>query len=97
MLWSADNYVGDLVTKLKSKGMYPKTLIVYSADNGGTTDGTNFPKRGQKHTNFQGGMNVAAFVSGGYLPANLQGTQASVAVHIVDWYCTVHCVLCTVY
>ena len=88
MLWSADAYVGKLVALLKAKGMWDNTLVVYSADNGGTTNGTNFPKRGQKHTNWQGGMNVAAFVSGGFLPAAHRGSSAAVALHIVDWYAT---------
>jgi len=73
---------------------------VFTADNGGTCDGgsfpsgskpyggTNYPKRGNKHTNWQGGMNGAAFVSGGFLPADLRGTTCDVAFHIVDWYST---------
>lgn len=50
--------------------------------------GTNWPKRGNKHTNWQGGMNGAAFVSGGFIPAALRGTHSDVAMHIVDWYAT---------
>lgn len=88
MLWAADKYVGALVDLLKTKGMWANTLVVYSADNGGTTQGTNWPKRGQKHTSWQGGMNVAAFVSGGVLPQKHRGITADVAVHIVDWYST---------
>lgn len=101
MLNSADQYVQQLVDLLKNKGMWDNTLVVYTADNGGTADGgtypgpgptayggTNFPKRGNKHTNWQGGMNGAAFVSGGFLPDNLRGTTSDVAMHIVDWYAT---------
>jgi arylsulfatase A-like enzyme len=88
MLWAADLYVGKILDAMKEKGMWENTLVVYSADNGGTTDGTNYPKRGQKHTNFEGGMNVAAFVSGGFLPSAHRGTTADVTLHIVDWYST---------
>lgn len=100
MLWSADQFVGKVVDALKSKGMWENTLVVFTADNGGTCDGgtfptgpkpyggTNYPKRGNKHTNWQGGMNSAAFISGGFLPADLRGTSCDVAVHIVDWYAT---------
>jgi arylsulfatase A-like enzyme len=101
MLWSADQYVGKVVAMLKQKGMWANTLVVYTADNGGTADGcnfpgdgvtmcggTNWPKRGNKHTNWQGGMNGAAFVSGGFVPAALRGTHSDVAMHIVDWYAT---------
>ena len=101
MLWSADQYVGKVVALLKQKSMWGNTLVVYTADNGGTADGctfpgdgktmcggTNYPKRGNKHTNWQGGMNGAAFVSGGFIPAALRGTHSDVAMHIVDWYAT---------
>ena len=32
---------------------YDDTLIIFSADNGGVSDGNNFPLRGEKHTNWQ--------------------------------------------
>ena len=52
MLWDSDLYVGKLVDQLKQKGMYENTLIIYSADNGGTGEGINWPLRGTKHTNW---------------------------------------------
>merc|ERR1712039_16691 len=62
--------------------------IVYAGDNGGVSDGINYPLRGEKHSNWEGGMRVAAFVSGGFIPASLRGTNSSVNTHIVDWYPT---------
>eukprot|EP01065_Artemidia_motanka_P032219 TRINITY_DN39251_c0_g1_i1.p1 TRINITY_DN39251_c0_g1~~TRINITY_DN39251_c0_g1_i1.p1 ORF type:complete len:629 (+),score=222.81 TRINITY_DN39251_c0_g1_i1:76-1962(+) len=88
MMWSSDVYIGKVVAALKEKEMWEKTLMVYSADNGGVDDGCNYPLRGEKHTNWQGGMQVAAFVSGGFLPSAARGTTASVALHVVDWYPT---------
>lgn len=88
MLWDADVYVGALIAHLKAKAMYQNTLVVYSSDNGGTGAGVNYPLRGEKHTNWNGGMNVAAFVSGGIIPTALQGTTSSINCHIVDWYPT---------
>ena len=88
MLWRSDHYVGALTAMLKSKGMWDNTLIVYSADNGGRGAGVNYPFRGEKRTNFEGGIRAAAFVSGGLVPAKLRGTHSSVRLHIVDWFPT---------
>ena len=33
----------------------------------------------------EGGIRVAAFVSGGYLPPAVQGTQLDAPVHMADW------------
>ena len=88
MLWLSDCYVGRLRTMLVAKGMYDNTLIVYSADNGGRGDGINYPLRGEKRTNYEGGMRVAAFVSGGLVPLHLRGSTSGIRFHIVDWYPT---------
>jgi len=39
MLWDSDVYIGALVGLLKSKSMYANSVIVYTADNGGTGGG----------------------------------------------------------
>lgn len=88
MLWLADGYVGQMVQLLKQKSMWDNTLIVYSADNGGRGDGLNYPWRGEKRTNYEGGMRVAAFVSGGFVPVSVRGTTNDIRMHIVDWYPT---------
>lgn len=88
MLADSDRWTGELVAALKSKGMYDNTLIVYSSDNGGVASGNNYPLRGEKHTNWQGGMRVDAFVSGGLVPAKLRGTTNPHYFHVADWYPT---------
>ena len=88
MVWDADVYVGLLVDALKAKGMYDNTVIVYTSDNGGVVDGINYPLRGEKHSNWEGGMRTAAFVSGGLVPTSLRGTNNTMNLHIVDWYAT---------
>ena len=85
MVWDADIWVGRIVAKLKEKQMWDNTFIVYSADNGGVGDGINYPLRGEKHSNWEGGMRTAAFVSGGLIPTHLRGTTNGVNMHIVDW------------
>ena len=41
MLYSVDNYMGQIVKLLKQRGMWSNTLMVYSSDNGGTDGGNN--------------------------------------------------------
>ena len=89
MLNEADIFIGRMADELKNKGMWDNTLIVYSSDNGGVDAGINYPLRGEKITNWQGGMNVAAFVSGGLIPEHLKGTKNNINFHIVDWYPTI--------
>lgn len=88
MLWRADLFIGELVDALKAKGMWEKTLLVYYGDNGGVGPGINYPLRGEKHSNWEGAMRVAAFISGGLIPQKLRGTNSSVNMHVVDWHPT---------
>merc|ERR1719160_1501012 len=76
--------------------MYERTLIVFTSDNGGTQDppqnntrgGNNFPLRGAKHSNWQGGMRTQTFVSGGFLPKEMRGQTHNGTFHVTDWYPT---------
>ena len=92
MIYEADMYVGRLVAELHRKGMWGNSLIVYCSDNGGVSEnglaGINYPLRGEKHSNWNGGFRVAAFVTGGLLPTQFRGTTSNLRVHIVDWYAT---------
>ena len=87
-----DDVVGELISTLKSKGMWEDTLVVVSSDNGGPeyfgAGGNNYPLKGGKLTDWQGGVRVNAFVSGGYLPEKMHGQKTEEYVHIADWYAT---------
>ena len=44
-----DDSVGQIVAKLKDKGMYDNSVIVFISDNGGlASQSSNYPLRGQK-------------------------------------------------
>ena len=88
MLSATDAALGGVVSELKAKGMWANTVIAYSADNGGTDRGSNWPLRGSKHSNWEGGVRAAAFVSGGLIPNAMRGTESHVVMHIADWYST---------
>eukprot|EP00965_Chrysotila_dentata_P175388 5788812-Pleurochrysis_carterae.AAC.2 len=54
----------------------------------GEAGANNYPLRGGKYSLWEGGIRVAAFVSGGFLPAAVRGTKLQGMVHIADWYGT---------
>lgn len=68
-----DTAVGHIVDALQAKGMWENTLWVFQSDNGGPSftgdnhTANNYPLKGAKYTNWQGGIRVNAFVAGGYL------------------------------
>lgn len=54
----------------------------------GEAGANNFPLRGGKYSNFEGGIRVNAFVSGGVIPEAVRGTKLDGMIHIADWYGT---------
>ena len=91
-----DEGVRNVTRALKQAGMWKNTLLIVSSDNGGWLQrnfgGNNYPLRGGKVTDFEGGVRTAAFVSGGYLQQqapHLIGTRSSLLMHLTDWYATI--------
>jgi len=88
-----DAIVGQIVDKLHSKNLWDDTLVVFQSDNGGhiqlkTGAGNNYPLRGGKETDFDGGIRAVSFVTGGYLPDSRRGQVENGLMHISDWYAT---------
>lgn len=87
-----DDAIDDLVAAYKQNSLWENTLMVFSADNGGPIyrwgdpGANNFPLRGGKASNWEGGIRVNAFVAGGALPSSMQGTKATGLVALWDWY-----------
>eukprot|EP00040_Diaphanoeca_grandis_P044585 m.12819 g.12819 ORF g.12819 m.12819 type:complete len:654 (+) comp9463_c0_seq1:180-2141(+) len=89
MITAVDESIGHAVALLKARNMYNNTLIVFTSDNGGPADhANNFPYRGSKGSDFEGGVRVAAYVSGGIIPDSLRGTHKNGLMHVCDWYAT---------
>ena len=90
MVLYMDEAVGELVDAFRSRGMWENTLTVFMSDNGGPIyepgAANNFPLRGGKYSDFQGGVNANAFLSGGWLPEARRGSEYGGVVHIADWY-----------
>jgi arylsulfatase B len=98
MINFVDDLIGRVVAALKAKGMWDDLLWVSSADNGGpiynsgAAGANNWPKRGGKMSNWQGGINVNAYASGGLLPAAVRGQKFDGLMHGADIYST-YCAL----
>lgn len=101
MLSHLDGLVGTVVAALKAKGMWDDLLWVTSSDNGGplakgqpgsglvgTSGSNNYPLRGGKIGNMEGGIRLNGFVSGGLLPASRRGATVSGWMHLADFYAT---------
>ena len=87
MVHCMDEAVKNITTALEQKGMMAKTLLVWSTDNGGHLGNSqnNYPLRGGKTTEFEGGLRQSAFVAGGFLPAKMRGKTTTALMHICDW------------
>ena len=84
-----DDVVGNLTTALRKRGMWDNLLLVTTSDNGGPLTGANnYPMKGGKFSQWQGGIRVNGFVSGGYLPEKMRGQKSEGYIHITDWYAT---------
>jgi len=92
-----DHALEQIVGKLKSRGMWDNTLLVVSSDNGGPTyympkigfgGASNRPLKGGKLSDWEGGVRVNAFVSGGAVPKSKRGTVLTDFIHVSDWYVT---------
>jgi arylsulfatase I/J len=86
-----DTNFGRLEVALRANGLWDNTLVVVSSDNGGPSyprGGNNFPLRGAKSTNWEGGIRVNAFAFGGALDPALAGTATHELTAIEDWYST---------
>lgn len=94
MVHYLDSAVGNLTDAIKASGQWNDTLVVFAADNGGpiyrngTPGANNFPLRGGKASNWEGGIRVNSWVNGGFLPAHVLGTKLQGLVAIWDWYAT---------
>lgn len=100
MTTALDDGIGNVTRALHEAGMYDTTLIIFYADNGGplvTTgmSGNNYPLKGGKTDDFEGGTRSVAFISGGFVPARLRGSTHQAYIHAADWYATL-CVLAKV-
>jgi len=94
MVYFVDEAIGQVTQKLKDEGIWDNTVIALHADNGGpiyhsgVAGANNYPLKGGKMSNWDGGIRVNAFVSGGFLPQSVRGTKQEGLMAGWDWYAT---------
>ncbi|KAH8061785.1 sulfuric ester hydrolase [Aureococcus anophagefferens] len=92
-----DDSVGRVEAALRARGMWRDSLVVFATDNGGAVgfdadSGNNWPLRGGKYSDFEGGVRGVCFVAGGRLPDRMRGVELeshAQRLSIADWYATV--------
>jgi arylsulfatase A-like enzyme len=88
MIACADEATRNITEALQRQNMWKDTLMLWSSDNGATTDvGSNAPFRGYKSMMLEGGVRVVALLAGGALPASAPPKFEGM-VHVVDWFAT---------
>jgi len=91
MMTAVDAAVGQIIDAVRAKGMWENSLVVWTSDNGGKScesGGNNFPLRGGKASNWEGGFRVPTVVSGGIVPIERRGATYAGITHFADWYAT---------
>merc|ERR1711972_348289 len=77
--------------------MWDNTLMLVHSDNGGPVynlptigvgGANNQPLKGGKMSDWEGGVRVNAFVSGGAIPQAKRGSVLTDYIHVSDWYAT---------
>ena len=92
MVHMLDDVVGDVADALKARGMWENTLFLVWSDNGGplylngSSGANNYPLRGGKVSNWEGGVRTNAFLSGGVVPAAKRGSTHDDLVACWDWF-----------
>ena len=81
MTYAMDYWIGEIIQSLKDnevngQRLWDNTLVFFFSDNGGViTHASNYPLRGAKATNFEGGIRSPALITGGLLPSEMKGTS----------------------
>ena len=88
MVSSMDLWIGKIINALKSNGIHDNTLIWFLSDNGGISSygGDNFPLRGGKHSQWEGGVRSISFVN---WPGKIKpGTESNQLTSYIDVFPT---------
>jgi arylsulfatase A-like enzyme len=90
MVTALDMAVANVTRSLQAAGLWDDTVLVFTTDNGGIGPGNNYPLRGTKVYNWEGGVRGVAFVRGtnsalARVPANVVREGL---LHSTDWFAT---------
>eukprot|EP00957_Ditylum_brightwellii_P207239 15352104-Ditylum_brightwellii.AAC.1 len=88
-----DDLFGDLMESIKEAGQWDNTIVLFTSDNGGAVfpngqANQNYPLRGAKRSNFDGGVRVSQFLTGGWVEKNTPsgtGKASDTYMFSLDW------------
>ena len=91
MVTALDLAVSNVTRSLQDAGLWDDCVLVFATDNGGIAYGNNFPLRGAKVLNYEGGIRGVAFVRGtnSALAPVPGGVVRPQLLHATDWFATV--------
>merc|ERR1712039_817711 len=95
MVYWIDEAIGNVTQMIKKAGTWDNTVIIVHADNGGpiymkgTSGANNYPLKGGKRSNWEGGIRVNAFVTGGLVPQAVRGSKVEGMMAAWDWFATI--------
>jgi len=92
MIWSVDENIGRLLSRLKELGIEKNTIIIFTSDNGGlaTSEGSptcNPPLRAGKGWLYEGGIRVPLIIR--YPGKSKPGTIIKTPVSSIDYFSTI--------
>lgn len=88
MVTDLDRQIGNILDYLKENNLYDNTIVWFLSDNGGVNvfGGDNTPLRGQKHTEWEGGVRTVSIVKPDF---NFQTKQIDQVVSYIDIFPTI--------
>eukprot|EP00039_Didymoeca_costata_P016945 m.308991 g.308991 ORF g.308991 m.308991 type:complete len:558 (+) comp16473_c0_seq28:159-1832(+) len=91
MASALDEAIANVTAALKTNGLWNNTLLLFASDNGGNVadDGSNFPLRGGKFSNWEGGVRSPAFLAGPLIPQAARGKWYNGIFSVTDWSATI--------
>lgn len=80
-----DKNIGELISLLKTKGLYKNTIIIFTSDNGGALNfgASNAPLNGGKGDMLEGGIRIPCILS---WPDKIQSGQVNDPFILMDFY-----------
>jgi len=90
MVMNLDNNVRKVVDALAAAKLLQNTVVAFASDNGGCPrdGGSNWPLRGTKFSQYEGGVRVPAFLWSSTLQKRGAGTVFEGLFHVADWFPT---------
>lgn len=86
---SLDHAIGQIILKLKKRGFWENTILIFSNDNGGGLYSSNYPLKGHKGGFEEGGIRTHSIVYSPLMDKTSHGTVSNSLFDVTDWFPTI--------